>query len=731
MLFELLNYNIMKKNTYLLVAFLIATSVQAQTWTKLALPETGKLVSDLYEDAGGNLFALTNQGIFKSTDKAITWALVDRNMKGVQVMTVAPNGNIWVDETSATLKYDGTKTTQNKWYRWATNNTTANMVSLSDGKLIYTYADQIKRKQKYLTSTDNGTTFTESTTVTNVLLKGILQSQLMVKKNDDVFYLGSDKNLYKSTDKGVSYSAMGSVINHTGKEEGVCLDKEKGVFYAIWGSSNARDLYKSIDDGATWTKLNSSKLYGADKVVANNNVVIIYGSWFLSYSVDGGATFVNKSTLFETGQFPQKILIASDGKIYGTNIKDEAIVELDMTNDTRSLRTKGLDYTNAIGLSYNGTRLAGCLNEYAHYTDDNGVTWKKLKGEGAYSGNTYVAKNGKVYSASRKSGTWNNVYVQDGNDSMVKLNADVKEVWNMESMFEDDKGNIYCLSNLNGLYKSTDGVSFTQLANAPFDNLNKMTMWFSAGNKRIYCILHSPEEIHYSDDYGVSWTKGRPRSATVKIHFKGEGVIWVYSWSAKPAEDGYYNSVDLVNWNGPYKSTTSMDDRWDQPIQGNKGALYAAHSDNSATGSTVLVSSDKGETWAPYADGLDTVLGVAINGQQTKGVPYNQIIASNDKLFLGTNGSIYMANQGIGPTGIKDVNRKITTVYPNPTKDVLKIDSKVKVEEVIIYNHMGQVRLEVKNASNTLDVSSLKNGCYIMQIKNGREVSTAKFIINK
>ena len=86
----------MKKITILLLACVVALHVQAQTWTKLGLPEIGKSVNDLYEDANGNLFALTAQGLFKSTDKAANWKLVDRSSKGVQVMTVAPNGDIWV-----------------------------------------------------------------------------------------------------------------------------------------------------------------------------------------------------------------------------------------------------------------------------------------------------------------------------------------------------------------------------------------------------------------------------------------------------------------------------------------------------------------------------------------------------------------------------------------------------------------------------------------------------------
>jgi hypothetical protein len=721
--------SVMKKFIYLLAACAVASMAQAQTWTKLNLPETGKAITDLYEDASGNLFALTQQGLFKSTDKAANWSLVDRNLKGVQVMTVAPNGDIWVDETSATLKYDGTKTTQNQWYRWATNNTTANMVSLSDGKLLYTYVDAIKRKQKYFTSTDNGANFTENTAITNILWKGVLQSQLMVKKNDDVFYLGSDKNLYKSTDKGITYTAMGSAITHTGRENGICLDKEKGHFYALWGSGNATDIRKSTDDGATWTKLNSSSIYGAVGVVANKDIVIIHGSWMFMYSNDGGATWSDKKGMFESGKFPEKVIVASDGKVYATNIAGNAIMELDMTAGTKALKTKGLDYASAKGLSYNGARLAACLSGYAHFTNDNGATWTQLKGPGAIAGNTYVAKSGKVYTASQASGTWAGVHVNDANDSMVAVSADSDQVWNMQSMFEDDKGNLYCLSNLYGLYKSSDGTNFTKMTNAPYDNLGDMTMWFSNSNKRIYAIMGAPEEIHYSDDYGVTWTKGTTLTTLVRTHFKGEGAMWVYAWSTTPSETGFYYSSDLTSWTGPFQTTTSFDSRWSEPEQANLGKLFTTRSDNAGTGFTVLSSSDTGKTWTPFASGLDTVMGFAFNGSQSLGVPYNQLITAYDKLYLGTNGSIYTANQAAGPMKVETLKNSSLKIYPNPVNYTLHLGLKATdIVSVSIYTIQGRAILNVKDAKNSIDVSKLNAGVYVIAVRTKTGVESAQFL---
>lgn len=718
----------MKKIKYLLIAFLVSLSIQGQTWTKLALPNTGKNINDLYVDINGNLIALTSQGIFKSTDNANNWTLLDRNMEGNRILLTTNNGNVWVTGDGI-IKYNGSSSDQQD----DTNigNPTI-MRELSDGKIfsIVKEGTTIWNTKTYLkSSTDNGATFNTNTSVSNILVKTNVNAELFVNKNDDVFYLGSDKNLYKSTDKGATFTAMGSAINYTNKNNGISLDIEKNNFYALWGSNNGKDVYKSSDDGTTWTKLNSSQIWGAERVVANNDIVIIHGSITFLYSTDGGATFTDKKNMFDSGNFPEKVIITSEDKIFATNIKENAIVELNLTKDTKTLKTNGLDYANVKGISFNGTRISACLDGYAHYTDDNGTTWQQLKGEGGFAGNTYVAKNGKVYTASSKTGTWNGVYFQGDNDEMIAVTADVDSVWNMQSMFEDDKGNIYCLSNLNGLYKSSDGMNFTQMTNAPFDNINDMSMWFDEGLKRIYAIVSG--EAYYSDDYAVSWIKGTPLAVAQNVFFKGNGGMWTFANNGTGAETGFYFSKDLTTWTGPNKPNINFDERWDEPLQGNLGVLYRAHKDNAYQGGTVLKSEDDGLTWTSYANGLETVTGYGFNGGG-KGVPYNEILASNNKLLLATVGSIYIANQSanLSLNTIKP-NVEIKT-YPNPTSDILNFKIKNnQIKSIKIFNLIGKEVMSLTKKNKTLEsinIAQLPKGMYLLQLKTAENSFIKKII---
>ena len=69
----------------------------------------------------------------------------------------------------------------------------------------------------------------------------------------------------------------------------------------------------------------------------------------------------------------------------------------------------------------------------------------------------------------------------------------------------------------------------------------------------------------------------------------------------------------------------------------------------------------------------------------------------------------------------------IFSVYPNPASDYLKFSLEIDQEcQVHVYSISGQLLLSksIRPASETVDVSALQSGAYIVRIKN----QTAKFI---
>lgn len=72
------------------------------------------------------------------------------------------------------------------------------------------------------------------------------------------------------------------------------------------------------------------------------------------------------------------------------------------------------------------------------------------------------------------------------------------------------------------------------------------------------------------------------------------------------------------------------------------------------------------------------------------------------------------------------------TIYPNPTKNHITITSNngVPISEVTIYNQLSQKVLQQTRMANTIDVSTLQQGIYIIEITSDKLKIREKLIIN-
>ena len=69
------------------------------------------------------------------------------------------------------------------------------------------------------------------------------------------------------------------------------------------------------------------------------------------------------------------------------------------------------------------------------------------------------------------------------------------------------------------------------------------------------------------------------------------------------------------------------------------------------------------------------------------------------------------------------------TIYPNPVSDLLFISSETAViEKIAIYNLSGQLVLEPTVVDNSMDVSSLQQGIYFLEITSKNGKTFQKFI---
>jgi hypothetical protein len=119
-------------------------------------------------------------------------------------------------------------------------------------------------------------------------------------------------------------------------------------------------------------------------------------------------------------------------------------------------------------------------------------------------------------------------------------------------------------------------------------------------------------------------------------------------------------------------------------------------------------------------------------------------ISPSGLLTAMTNGDVMVtatANDASGITGTAvitisnqdlDVSEQTSihsvSIYPNPTKSQLTIDTDLKVETIFITDIMGKTVKTVVSPNNTIDVSQLTEGIYILQIELDTVLISKKFI---
>ncbi|MCF6296276.1 MAG: T9SS type A sorting domain-containing protein, partial [Flavobacteriaceae bacterium] len=86
-------------------------------------------------------------------------------------------------------------------------------------------------------------------------------------------------------------------------------------------------------------------------------------------------------------------------------------------------------------------------------------------------------------------------------------------------------------------------------------------------------------------------------------------------------------------------------------------------------------------------------------------------------------------NEGMQALNINEVTENEISIYPNPVKDILTINSKGNFETIIIYNQLGQQVREV--VSNQIDISNLSKGLYFVKIISQSGKMEIKKIIKK
>jgi surface protein len=85
---------------------------------------------------------------------------------------------------------------------------------------------------------------------------------------------------------------------------------------------------------------------------------------------------------------------------------------------------------------------------------------------------------------------------------------------------------------------------------------------------------------------------------------------------------------------------------------------------------------------------------------------------------------------GTCPTaGVDDQNQLDISIYPNPTSDIVYIDGNYSQLKIVICDILGKQVIK-ESITNSLDISHLEKGVYILQLSDGIKLTTQRIIKN-
>lgn len=101
-------------------------------------------------------------------------------------------------------------------------------------------------------------------------------------------------------------------------------------------------------------------------------------------------------------------------------------------------------------------------------------------------------------------------------------------------------------------------------------------------------------------------------------------------------------------------------------------------------------------------------------------------------IFVGGGAKVYVDNVYFSnvPLGVQDFKTSAVKMYPNPATDIFNVSADKAIENITLYNTLGQQMLSINTSKSTenINISSFQSGVYIAKITVDGKVTTSRII---
>lgn len=379
-------------------------------WTEYPVNEGSSWIQCMAFNSDGDIFAGTNQGLYRSEDDGATW--LELNKKNIYDMIILSNNRI-ITLTDSKIYYS--------------DDTGSTWIELPGYYAFF----------RYIAAAPNGYLY-----ISNILNQGVMRST-------------DNGESWESVNNGLNSLACGSIIaNDIGE---ILVGSFLG--HGIFKSGNNGDSWYTVNNGLTNTMITSIK-------ISDNGEIYAGGNSGVHFSDDNGSTWTNlwnhewhREEFVNDVEFigPDKVIIATD-KSY--------VLKLTIGSDEWESLQTGFKSNAKVKCLLNindEVLLAGTDGDGVFRSTDEGGTWTSTTVNWRVNdivkepnGDILATSGYHIYRSTDNGITWSNEYLSYGGTMMIYKIA------------VNSSGDIFLATQI-GIYRSSDsGITFDIVADWPF-----------------------------------------------------------------------------------------------------------------------------------------------------------------------------------------------------------------------------------------------------------------------
>ncbi len=308
---------------------------------------------------------------------------------------------------------------------------------------------------------------------------------LAINSNGDIFAGTNSRGLFRSIDNGNSWTNLG-FTNAWIHGNGIVISPSQEILLAIDNQDATGGVFRSTNNGNNWDTLGLT--FNAEIAIALNssgNIFVGTAAQGVYRSTDNGQNFVQINGGLDTsnGMNPISFTINASGHIFVGTISGGVFRSTD-NGDNWVQINQGITNNQILSLTNsNGYIFAGTSGGGAFRSADNGTNWVQINqglygqnGQGYYVNSLAKNSNGYIFA-----GTGDGVFRStDNGNNWVEINQGLTNT-GVLSLAINSKGGIFA-GTLNGVFRNVITANLKVYLEGPYSGGGVMTTTLNTNN---------------------------------------------------------------------------------------------------------------------------------------------------------------------------------------------------------------------------------------------------------